>query len=57
MELIEHIINKSEMDFRRCVTLLPDFATDVDISETEDEVVVSYVLYERGEVYLPMGHC
>ena len=56
MELVSE--SKKRVEFERYPYIhVPVNARDVDITETEEVVFVSYTLPERGEICIPMGNC
>ena len=62
MQLASKIFKKSEIDNLAMLGYahpidVPFHALDVEITETEDDLIVSYLLPERGEVVPNMGNC
>ena len=58
MELVSVTYRKEDLDNGYShLTYLPYRAIDVGVTESEDELWVTYTLYDKGEVPLPMGHC
>ena len=58
MELMELKYRKDELRTRYAhLTYLPPDAVDVEVIQTEDEVIVQFTLPGYGEIPHMMGHC